>query len=112
MESSTDLRSTTSSDCECCQLSADMTEAFGCSERAKIFTLREQEILNNIRQLGQKARELKEQIQQSAGDASLDPLAVRKLRADLENLRQVREDLEKQRVAAADERMRLLGHIE
>lgn len=101
----------TVADCECCQLSTDSEEdLFGCSGRQQVFTLEEQQILKAIREVGQRARQLKAQMQQSAAELPGSRSDRQSLEQELAALRRQRADLEKQRVAAAEERMRRLGH--
>jgi hypothetical protein len=70
-----------------------------------IFTRREQEVLDKIRQISVKAGALKAEI------GRLDEPGRQAAVLELERLRQLRADLEKERIEASEERMRLLGHI-
>lgn len=97
--------------CGCC-LSDSKTEAgnSGCAGKSSVFTAREQDILHRIRESSERARELKKQISsRTFGDKSPEE-ADRALR-ELEHLREMRSQLEKERIAAAEERMRMLGHL-
>lgn len=100
------------SDCGCCRLDSDKSgEPYGCSERSAIFTPREQEVLARIRSVGERARELKRSLRRSAhAGGSRSSLAFGEVE-ELENLRKMRTELEEERLAAAEERMRYLGHI-
>jgi len=96
--------------CDCCRLSSEeLPEKFGCTDRKDIFTPREQEVLNRIREAAERARSLKKQLHPAEG-SSLSPEARESIEQELENLRQVRTQLEQERTAAAEERMRYLGH--
>jgi hypothetical protein len=100
---------TPQSNCGCCQLSSDMdTEAFGCSERSAVFTAREQAVLERIRESGARARELKHLIERLEREGPPQDLLV--ARSTYEELRELRKSLEAERLDAAEERMRLLGH--
>jgi len=96
--------------CGCCQLSSDKPEEkYDCASRWTVFTKREEKVLRGIRELGERARELKRLIEQlpAAKQGSQERLAAL---GELEDLRQRRAELEKERIEAAEERMRLLGH--
>lgn len=99
-----------SSDCGCCQtVLDDIYNAYGCHDRSRVFTKREEAVLQRIREASQKAREIKKLMNGSGGDAAA--LGDRKMAfVELENLRRERSRLEEERIAAASERMRLLGH--
>ena len=86
-------------------------ESTTCDALRDIITEEEQRILDRIRDIHQQAQNLKEEIQRQAGDASGNQEAVGKLRQALEKLKKEREELEEQRIAAAHERMRRLGHV-
>ena len=101
---------TASGGCDCCRLSPEsIPENYGCTERKEILTPREQEVLKRIREAGERARYLKKQLGQpravalSAGDR-------KGIEEELGSLRQLRSVLEEERLAAAEERMRYLGH--
>jgi hypothetical protein len=97
--------------CDCCRLSPeDLPEKYGCTDRKDIFTPREQEVLRRIREAADRARYLKEQLHPVEG-AALSSEALKSIEGELENLRQVRMRLEEERTAAAEERMRYLGHV-
>jgi predicted nuclease with TOPRIM domain len=101
-------------DCGCCQTIAVDTDVngsvYGCHEKSTVFTHREEEVLKRIRQLGLRAKSLKDQIKQVAGAQSVDAQEKQRLTEELEKLRQLRSELELERTAAAEERMHLLGH--
>jgi hypothetical protein len=99
-------------DCECCRLdSQSIEDIFGCVDRRTVFTQREQEILLRIRDAALRVRSLKGQMQAllTAGFESAE--SYRAAAVELEALRGLRVSLEEERLAAADERMRLLGHV-
>jgi hypothetical protein len=101
--------------CGCCQveevLRDSTSEAYGCKERTTVLTYREERVLKKIREFGLKARDLKARLKGMGSDSPVDPQIKQELLRELEDLRKVRADLEVERIAAADERMRLLGHL-
>ncbi len=101
-----------SSDCDCCNhLAYDSTGAlYGCAEKEGVFTVREQEVLRRIREVGQRARGLKERIRNASTGGVAEAAERERAVEELEALRHIRAELEMERVAAADDRMRLLGH--
>jgi predicted nuclease with TOPRIM domain len=98
----------------CCQTSDVMTdghgEVYGCHEKSTVLTNREEEILKQIRELSLRAKSIKETIKNFAVNEEADEAARRRLTEELASLRQRRSQLELERIAAAEERMRLLGH--
>jgi hypothetical protein len=89
----------------CCACGADTVETFTgltCEDKKRIFTRREQDVLAKIRESSLRAGALRKAIDRENGQAA---------RLELENLRLMRAELEKERLAARDERMRLLGHL-
>lgn len=101
-------------DCGCCQ-TADRDrdgggEVYGCHEKSTVLTTREEEILKRIRELSLKAQGIKAKMKQLDADGAVDEEAKTALREELASLRQRRSELETERMAAAEERMRLLGH--
>lgn len=102
---------TVRTDCDCCKL-ADGEQAadYGCGERKAVFTLREQEVLKRIREAHERASELKERMRLIKGEEPAEQRAKADLKQELEALRRLRAELEAERVAAAQERMQLLGH--
>jgi chorismate mutase len=103
-----------SEDCGCCEtndrLKDESGKAYGCHERSTVFTRREEEILKRLRELGPKAKIIKEQIKLLEKAGSVDLEAKHRAMEELESLRQLRLQLDAERIAAAEERMRLLGH--
>lgn len=111
MEANRPLPGQAADDCSCCRLSTDEgEERFECSERLQIFTREEQQILKDIREVGRRARVLKAQIQQSLAESPGGSPANDTMQKELAGLRRLRAELERARVAAAEERMRRLGH--
>lgn len=102
-------------DCtDCCQ-TKDLAkdghgEAYGCREKNTVLTNREEEVLKQIREIGLKAKSIKEQIKRFDATGTADETARARLGEELASLRQHRSLLESERIAAAEERMRLLGH--
>lgn len=110
METGMHLSTVESGACGCCHMSADMGTSSSCSERSRIFTHREMEVLQRIREYSGRARDVKRQIENLGG--STESLTLKKSALDeLERLRTERGLLEAERVAAAEERMLLLGHL-
>jgi len=111
MQAGLELRTESSADCGCCHFSTDTNDGlYGCSDRSTVLTLREQEVLARIRAAGERAREIKKKLRQAALEGGTGQTARHGFLEELENLRKMRIALEEERVAAADERMRLLGH--
>ena len=101
-------------DCDCCEtgdLAADEGgKAYGCHEKSTVLTNREEEVLRRIRELSLKAKAIKEQLKRFEEAESVDLQAKQRAMEVLESLRRLRSALDAERVAAAEERMRLLGH--
>jgi hypothetical protein len=95
---------------ECCACTEGTIESYAtCADKKYVFTRREQDILGRIRENSLQARDVKEKIRRfSAGD---EEETVREAELELERLRSIRQELEVERLAAAEERMRLLGHL-
>ncbi|HBZ56664.1 MAG TPA: hypothetical protein DEO88_14765 [Syntrophobacteraceae bacterium] len=97
-------------DCVCLEGGNQGHGTTTCGGKITIPSLDEQHILAKIRVIQEEARRIKKDI------LAVDRLAegpradVKTLRNRLEVLRQQRADLENQRVRAAEERMRFLGH--
>ncbi len=91
--------------CACEEGKAELPPGISCADKQNIFTGREQQILAKIRESSQRAHALKVKIDQT--DESDRENALR----ELEELRQLRAELEQERIAASEERMRLLGHL-
>ena len=91
----------------CCTKNSDSTSFCNCEEKQAVFTRKELKILEEIRLLQKRARQLKSMLKRS-GEA-------RRYHSEwleeLEVLRQKRLKLERERIAAAEELMRLLGHL-
>lgn len=101
-------------DCECCQtVDRDRDgggKSYGCHEKSTVLTNREEGILKHIRELSLKAQGIKAKMKQLGAGGMADEAARTALREELASLRQRRSELESERIAAAEERMRLLGH--
>ena len=101
-------------DCGCCEtgdLAADEGgQAYGCHEKSTVLTHREEEVLRRIRDLSLKAKAIKEQLKRFEEAESVDLQTKRRAMEELEGLRRLRSALNAERIAAAEERMRLLGH--
>jgi hypothetical protein len=114
MESKQKLLISGLDNCGCCETSVletdDTGAVYGCHEKATVLTQREEEVLGRIRELGLKARNIKEKIKLLEEAGTADPAAKQRAMEELQNLRKLRSELESERVAAAEERMRLLGH--
>ncbi len=98
-------------DC-CCSKSTghdSINEYSTCSQRSGIFTPREQDVLARIREASLKAREVKGRL--SAFDGGGDTGVREAVLNELEALRRLRAGLEEERIDAANERMRILGHL-
>lgn len=100
--------------CGCCE-SGDLTReesgaVYGCHEKDTVFTHREEEVLKRIRELGLQAKALRAQLKCIEETEPVDVEAKQKAMEELESLRQTRSALDSERIAAAEERMRLLGH--
>ena len=112
MQTAFELGTSSSTDCGCCHFSTDSDEGlYGCSDRSTVLTLREQEVLEQIRATGERAREIKKKLRQSTLEGRLESSSQDGFFEELENLRNMRIALEEERITAADERMRLLGHL-
>ncbi|HYA41580.1 MAG TPA: hypothetical protein VEF34_09770 [Syntrophobacteraceae bacterium] len=90
----------------CCACKEEsMEHGLTCADKQNIFTRREQEVLERIRAASLRATALRDEMRQTEGSVREAALL------ELERLRQVRAELEKERLAASEERMRLLGHL-
>jgi len=96
------------SESDCCSCEGPIKDpSYGCAEKKLVFTKREQDVLGKIREVSMRARSIKARIQDMPpGDGALG-----EARLELESLRDIRKELELERVAAAEERMRMLGHV-
>ena len=103
-----------SDNCGCCETGDPSKEesgtVYGCHEKSTVLTHREEEVLKRIRELGLKAKALRAQLKRIEDAKPLDLQAKQKAMEELESLRQMRAALDAERIAAAEERMRLLGH--
>ena len=90
----------------CCAAGVSPWGEAGCQGREGVFTVREGEVLEAIREVSRRARDVKERL---AG-FSEDVARRASLEEELESLRRERSRLEEERVAARSERMRFLGH--
>jgi hypothetical protein len=102
-------------DCEECCQTRDLEkdgrgEAYGCREKNTVLTNREEEVLKQIREISLKAKSIKEQMKRFDATGAADEAAKSRLAEELASLRRHRSQLESERIAAAEERMRLLGH--
>ncbi len=110
METELVFKSAPSSDCGCCELPSNIgLEDYGCNDRKYVVTPREQAVLKRIREASEMARALKNDMRRYEGEPE-DFEPKRKAMRELTELRRMRASLEEERVAAAEERMRLLGH--
>lgn len=111
METGNQLKVVAALECDCCVLAEDAgSRDYGCAQRGTVFTEREQRVLKRIREASAHAGLLRERIKVIEGESPVDTGAREAAREEYEILRALRSELEKERVAAAEERMRLLGH--
>ncbi len=109
METGFELHLAGASECGCCHKDTDSGPEDSCSARSRVFTERELAVLRKIREHSARARELKRTIEGTHG--RLESLTLKKSALDeLERLRAERAALEEERLAAAHERMKWLGH--
>jgi len=115
METGTELSLFPEVECDCCVVSHDHADeeehVYDCSVRRTVFTQREERVLKTIRENSLRAREVRALIDRFDGGGSGDSEACRHAIEELETLRMSRLALERERLAAAEERMRLLGHL-
>ena len=90
--------------------SRENPEKTACPGEVRVPTERECAVLARIRETAAEARELSGRI--AALEAQGNAAALAEARARLEALRHLRAELEVERLAAARERMRLLGHLD
>ncbi len=81
-----------------------------CAQRNTVFTTREHEIFARIRELGQRARRLKQALEHAGAARGPEGRTREDLLDELEGLRRERKRAESERIDARAERMRLLGH--
>ncbi len=91
--------------CACEEKSMEAAAGLTCADKKNIFTRREQEVLDKIREASLRAGALRDEIKRTDGRGREAALQ------ELERLRLLRAELEQERIAASDERMRLLGHL-
>ncbi|MGA2028218.1 MAG: hypothetical protein ABSH17_14295 [Syntrophobacteraceae bacterium] len=91
--------------CACEEKTIEPSSSFTCADKKNIFTKREQEVLDKIREASLRAGVLKEEINR------MDEPEREAALLELKRLRLIRAELEKERLAASEERMRLLGHL-
>jgi hypothetical protein len=91
--------------CACNEETIRSSTGLTCADKKNIFTKREHEVLDKIREASLRASVLKEEISRS------DERGREAALLELERLRQTRAELEEERLAASEERMRLLGHL-
>ncbi|MCE5334168.1 MAG: hypothetical protein LLG06_06225 [Desulfobacteraceae bacterium] len=97
-------------DSECCCTVADiesLSGAYSCADKKYVFTPRETAVLAKIREAAMRARDIKKEMMSLGREDARRAQAAR----ELEELRSTRAELERERIAAAEERMRMLGHI-
>jgi hypothetical protein len=95
--------------CQCCVTELPEGGAgarYGCEERRTVFTEREQKVLQRIRQVQERAAAVKRELDGLPEDAA----GRRSPAGELDRLRAERQQLERERLAAAHERMQWLGH--
>lgn len=98
--------------CGCCETGVEQQMGgYDCSRRATVFTQREEQVLHRIRELSGRARELQWRIKHLSTVQPEQELQRTRAVHEFEGLRAIRAELEAERVAAAKERMRLLGYI-
>lgn len=102
----------TSSDCEFCSLLCGSAPGKGPADPPSLhfMTERELQVLSSMRRLKQEASEIKARMREKeqqgiSEDGSALPMRLAELRAEW-------KEMDKERMAAAEERMRLLGHIQ
>ncbi len=112
MQTSIHLHMESNGECDCCLVLPEESDSrYGCEERKAVFTRREQEVLRRIREASLRARAIREELRMAEEDQAGDPGARLRALSELDELKRLRADLERERIAAADERMRLLGHL-
>ncbi len=109
MEAGLELGRLMSTGCGCCLTPDEQGGSYTCEDRSKVFTYREQDVLARIRSASERARFLRREIEQMRMRRE-DRAALERALEELAALRRERVELEAERVAAAEERMRWLGH--
>lgn len=93
--------------CSCDGESGELSGTLTCADKKYVFTKREQRVLGKIREASLRARVVKDELRKlGPGEPGHSEALL-----ELEQLRHLRAELEQERVAAAEERMRLLGHL-
>ena len=96
---------------DCCHCTPEFDSAYGCADKKLVFTLREQAVLKRIREAAEEARAVKADLRMLNSTPVEDSPDKARALERLDRLRELRQELETERVAAAEERMRLLGHL-
>ncbi len=109
MEATLELHTFSATSCGCCLTADEQGGSYTCVDRSKIFTNREQDVLTRIRSASARARALKLDIEELKAHPEKRTEMEHALTA-LAELRRERASLEEERLFAAHERMRLLGH--
>lgn len=91
--------------CACEEKTLGPSSGLTCADKKYIFTRREQDVLDKIREASLRAGALKDEISRLDGRGREEALL------ELDRLRLTRAELEKERLAASEERMRMLGHL-
>ncbi len=94
----------------CCTPAAGTGGGFGCEEKQIIFTTREQEVLKRIRDAVEEVHGVKAKLEGLDPETNENRAAREEALRELDRLRDLRRELEVERIAAAEERMRILGH--
>jgi hypothetical protein len=89
----------------------DGPTGFACNDRIwGVFTPRESEVLLKIRDASRRAREVKAVLRRRETTPEASDPGNGEAARELENLRELRRGLERDRLAARGERMHILGH--
>lgn len=84
---------------------------YTCKERLSVLTRREEDVLREIRTVQEEAAAIKRRLQEMRQGGLRDEVLEAQWERRLDELRARRKVLEKERDEAAQERMRLLGHV-
>ena len=98
----------------CCIPSGVSTDPYTCVERRTVFTHREDRVFEKIRDARKAAQDVKRRLKAFEACSSTSTEHMERKAAaeeELGALRKLRSQLEEERLAAAEERMRLLGHL-
>jgi hypothetical protein len=96
--------------CCCRSASPGGLQGEGCDGKITVLTGREEKVLTRIREASERVRELRREEAGLTGRAGSGEERER-ISLELNRLRKLRVELEEERLAAADERMRILGHL-